>query len=319
MSERRPSLGDVTGEYLAVRRDCGLIPAARDLIWVRGPDAGSFLDGLLSQTIIGSSPGTVTRSFLLAPNGKLRALLHVLAGGEEFGLVADEGWGETVRDDLSRFRIRVDVAIEAETRQLFELWGPGSGRVLTAAGFGTPDGWAAEPFVARLPFALAAVPRYLVAADEAALLGAGALRVGTLAIDAARIEAGEPVMGRDVDESTIPHESGLVPSAVDFEKGCYLGQELVARIGSRGHVNRTLRGVVVTRNVVPPLGAEIRAGERSAGTVTSVAESLDVGAPVGLALVRREVTSGDVVDLTWEGGGVPAEVRDLPLVSDPVR
>ncbi len=75
----------------------------------------------------------------------------------------------------------------------------------------------------------------------------------------------------------------------------------------------------MTRNVVPPVGAEIRAGDRSAGTVTSVAESLDVGAPVGLALVRREVSSGDPVDLAWGGGGVPAEVRELPLVSEPVR
>jgi folate-binding protein YgfZ len=140
------------------------------------------------------------------------------------------------------------------------------------------------------------------------------MRAGALAATAVRVEVGEPMMGRDVDESTIPQEAGPVDDAVDFTKGCYLGQELVARIDSRGHVNRRLCGVVVTTNVVPPEGAELMTGETAVGVLTSPAESLELRAPVALALVRREVDSDDPVVIRWSGGEAPGVVRELPLV-----
>ncbi len=142
---------------------------------------------------------------------------------------------------------------------------------------------------------------------------AGAMAAGRLAADAVRIEAGEPLMGVDVDEGTIPQESGLVPEAVAFDKGCYLGQELVARIDSRGHVNRHLRGVKLGSNVLPPSGAELWSGDRPVGAVSTVAESLELRAPVALALVRREVEPGETVEVRWEGGTAPAQVLELPL------
>jgi len=120
-------------------------------------------------------------------------------------------------------------------------------------------------------------------------------------------------MGRDVDHRTIPQESGLVASAVSFTKGCYLGQELVARIDSRGHANRLLRGLVVETNVLPPPGSTVFAGERDVGEITSVGESLQLRAPVGLGLIRKEVEPGGRVDLRWEQGSVPARVEELPL------
>ena len=93
-----------------------------------------------------------------------------------------------------------------------------------------------------------------------------------------------------------------------------LGQELVARIDSRGRVNRHLRGIVVTRNVLPPEGAEFWLDDRMCGTLTSVSESLGVMAPIALCLLRREVESGDDVEVRWEGGATPAIARELPLV-----
>jgi folate-binding protein YgfZ len=126
-------------------------------------------------------------------------------------------------------------------------------------------------------------------------------------------------MGRDVDERTIPHEAGVVEGAVSFTKGCYLGQELVARIDSRGRVNRHLRGLVITANVLPPAGAEVSGASGVVGTITSVGESLDLRAPVALALIRREVAPGDEVTIAWEGGSIRAVVLELPLIAGDQR
>jgi folate-binding protein YgfZ len=148
--------------------------------------------------------------------------------------------------------------------------------------------------------------------DEVA--AAGARPVGLLAHTAVRVEMGEPVMGVDVDEATIPQEAGLETDAVSFTKGCYLGQELVARIDSRGHVNRHLRGVVLAENALPPDGADVMAAAATVGSITSVSESLQVGAPIGLGLIRREVDAGTAVEIRWPGGSAKAEVRALPLI-----
>jgi folate-binding protein YgfZ len=122
-------------------------------------------------------------------------------------------------------------------------------------------------------------------------------------------------MGVDIDENTIPQETGLVPQAVDLTKGCFLGQELVARIDSRGgHTPRRLMGVMITTNVIPPAGAEIVADDKQVGSLTSPSESLVLRAPVGLSLLRREVEAGDPVTVRWGGGEAQAVVADLPLV-----
>ena len=314
MSEAPRSYGDVTAEYLALARSAALVERRHDLVWVEGPDAVRFLDGLLSQIIEGVPAGTVRRSLLLAPNGKLRATLFMLVGEDRVGLFADRGMGPAVVGDLSRFKIRVDATIDQSAAELIEVWGPGASEALTAAGVAPPTGWSDTPFVAVLPLPGDRSARYVLGAEHRdALVAAGAVPAGSDAVDAIRIELGEPVVGTDVDERTIPQEADLVADAVDFTKGCYLGQELVARIDSRGHVNRHLRGVVLADNVLPPIGAELVAGDREVGTITSLAESLDLRAPVGLALVRREVDPGDEVEVRWEGGSARAEVRDLPL------
>ena len=283
-------------------------------MWVRGTDVVRFLDGLLSQRIEGATPGEVRRSLLLAPNGKLRAALYVLIGVDEVGLVADAGVGATVAGDLNRFKIRVDVSIEQDARELLELWGPDASKVLDDVGIPATSGWIQPPLVAALPFPSGGLPRYLLAElEEDALVGAGAVPAGSQAADAIRIELGEPIVGVDLDEKTIPQEAALVADAVDFDKGCYLGQELVARIDSRGHVNRHLRGVVVAGNVLPPVGADVVHGDAAVGTVTSIAESLDLRAPVGLATIRREVQPGEEVTIRWDRGAISAVVRVLPL------
>jgi folate-binding protein YgfZ len=312
------TFGDITGEYLALRRGAAAVTGLHEVVWVSGPDGVTFLDGLLSQSISAIPVGGGAPSLLLAPQGKLRATLWVLRGSDRIGLVADAGRGAVVVEDLTRFKIRVEAELALDDRPVVDVWGPRAALALSQAGFAVPDdrSWvdSGDLTVAALPFARSSLPRFVVvgAADEE--LDAGGIpSSGRLAAAAVRIEAGEPVMGVDIDEGTIPQEAGIVAAAVDFTKGCYLGQELVARIESRGRVNRHLRGLVITTNVLPPVGAEVVRGDRSVGRLSSVAESLELRAPVALALLRREAEPDDEVEIRWEGGSTTARVTDLPL------
>lgn len=293
-----PTYGDVTAEYLAARSGAGQVDGLYELVWFTGGDAVSFLESLISQNVAVQQPGSVRRSFLLGPRGKITAVMWVLRDTERVGLLTDAGYGQVVADTLSRYRIRVDVAIESDPRTLVTLVGPESPRV---------EGWSDEgELMAGLP--LAGNLRSVTTA------GSDLPPVGGLAWTAVRVEAGEPLMGVDIDHRTIPQESGLVPEAVDFTKGCFLGQELVARIDSRGHVNQRLMGVIVTTNLIPPAGAEIVRDDNMVGTLTSPVESLTLRSPVGLSLIRREVEAGAAVTIRWDGGDATAAVAELPMV-----
>ncbi|MDH3606674.1 MAG: hypothetical protein OER12_06735 [Acidimicrobiia bacterium] len=295
--------GDVTAEYQAIHDAAAIVEGRHALVRVVGPDAESFLDSLLSQELVGLADGRVVRSLLLGPRGKLRALLWVVRTGDEFLIVSDREAADSVVEDLTRFKLRVDLTI-GPVEPVIDLVGPGSPSVLAATG------------LTALAAPLGTLDRFFVLEPEVDQLTAAGVRpAGRLAYTAIRVEMGEPIMGEDVDESTIPQEAGsLVTEAVSFTKGCYLGQELVARIDSRGQVNRQLRGVVLAENRLPPSGAEVVAGGEPVGSITSIAESLLVGAPIGLGLIRREVEPGSDVEIRWEGGTARAQVRELPLL-----
>jgi folate-binding protein YgfZ len=317
MSIDRPvarTYGDVTAEYLAMRSSAGLVVAGYDPVIVAGPDSEMFLQGVVSQDLTAISMGEVTRSLLLGPQGKLQAVFWVLKGVDEFILLTERGRGGLLAGELERYRFRVDAAVTTSDHPALSVVGPEAAAVLTACGWPSPPGWERidHGWIASAP--LGGLPRFIASGvDPDLLIGAGARPVGSLAADAVRVEAGEPVMGRDIDEKTIPQESGLVHQTVSFDKGCYLGQELVARIDSRGRVNRHLRGVVIGANVLPPEQAEVWFEGAAVGHLTSVAESLTLRAPVGLALVRREVEPGERVEVRWAGGSAGATVRRLPL------
>lgn len=266
-----------------------------DLLWVSGGDAVTFLDGLVSQSVAAMAPGEVRRSLLLTPRGKLEAVLWLLADADRVGVAVDAGHGAAVAAALSRFKIRVDVAIAPEQRPLHEVWGTANGAPLVAERRWRDEGELTADLPSihgglRMVLTTAAVP------DEAPVELA----------EATRIVAGEPRLGVDIDGDTIPQEAGLVEGAVDFTKGCYLGQELVARIDSRGHVNRRLRGLRAASPITP--GAELVSEGRAVGTVTSAAVSPTLGA-VALAVVRREVEVGSEVEV----GDGAATVTDLPI------
>ena len=290
---------DLTEDYWALRKDAGAVWLPRDFIRASGPDTMTFLQGQLSQDLDRLAIGDSAVSFLLQPQGKVDALLRVTrVEGDAVVLETDAGCGEAVRSRLERFKLRVKSDLEPLAWRCLAVRGPAAHGLAT----GLDADWPGLPGVD------------IVGEDPAVPDGT---RVCDLqAYEAVRIEAGVPVMGREIDEKTIPAETGIVDLAVSFTKGCFTGQELVARIDSRGgNVPRHLRGVVVGTNVVPPVGATIEVDGKEVGTLTSVGESLERRAPVALAYVRRVVEPPADVMLSWDGGSAPARVEELPLVA----
>jgi len=275
-----------------------------DLFWVTGGDAVSFLDGLISQNISAIPAGGTGRSLLLAPNGKLRALLFVLRDNDRVGLVCDSGVAVAAKDDLRRFRIRVDVEFEDEPRPIWEVWGERAAELVKSV---PPAGrWAEDG--GTISFSM---PLQRVDIDRVVVVGTRP-EVGSEdpdALERLRIAAGEPVMGVDVDEKTIPQEAVDVYSYVDFGKGCYLGQELVARIDSRGHVNRRLSGLVLDGEELPRHGEDVIAADKRVGKVTSATRSERHGGVLALGMIRVEVEPETAVTV----GGVAGRVVALPI------
>ncbi len=299
----KPTFGDVIEEYRAATTGAALVSDAHELVWVEGRDATRFLQGIISQDVEGMPPGSMGRAFLLGPQGKLKALLRVARGEQRVGLLVDAGQGLKLVDDLDYYRIRVKATVRLDDRPVWEVWGPSAAEVT-----GLTTGWEERGVSTFVSAPMRGLDRVAVVGEQPLSVP---IRAGRLATSAARVVHGEPVFGVDVDGSTIPQETGLVPDSVSFTKGCYLGQELVARIDSRGHVNRILRSLAITRNVLPPEGAPVFAADKEVGAITSVSETLT--SPVGLVLLRREVALGDTVTIRWDGGEAPAIVRGAPV------
>ncbi|MEO6865331.1 MAG: hypothetical protein ABI229_07765 [Gemmatimonadaceae bacterium] len=153
------------------------------------------------------------------------------------------------------------------------------------------------------------VPRELTQRVRQALCAAGAVDGSDDAMETMRVESGFPAWGIDMDDNTLPQEANLDEMhAVSYTKGCYIGQETVARIHFRGHVNRSLRRLTFTDGVEPPRGAVLQDSEhRGIGDVRSTAHSEREGA-IGIGMVRREIDDGEIIDVHWEGGGTSAVV-----------
>jgi folate-binding protein YgfZ len=302
----------------------------RDFIRVSGPEAVSYLQGQLSQDVEGLEIGRSAESLLLAPQGKIDALVRITRTGDDAMLIdVDGGFGEAVVARLARFKLRTKADIEPQGWRCLALRGPGLADLALGArpwvGLTVPADWPGLPGLD------------LLGEDPPV---PGRMRVcGSAAWEAVRVEAGVPRMGAELTERTIPAEAGVVERAVSLTKGCYTGQELVARIDARGsRVPRHLRGVVLGAGEVPPVGAAVigdsARGERELGQLTSVAVSPALRGAVALAYVRREVEPPADVVVRWEAGPggrpdgdagpggrpgemeeAPARVEALPLVS----
>ncbi|HET9729632.1 MAG TPA: hypothetical protein VFR41_09445 [Acidimicrobiia bacterium] len=251
---------------------------ARDLVVVDGPDATSFLQSLLSQDLDGVEVGSSVHALLLQPQGKLLVDVYTHRRADNtWWLVCEGGFGATLHEGLARFKIRVKAEIEAVPVDALAVRGARPRLEDGALACVTVDWGGAEACDIVGP----AKAMRALALDLPMLDDAGYER--------ARIEAGVPRQGFDVDERTIPQEAGLELHAVSFTKGCFVGQELVCRIDTRGHVNRLLRRLRADAPV--SLGDAVTLDGKSVGEVTSSAGE------VALAMLRHEVEPGSRVDV----------------------
>jgi tRNA-modifying protein YgfZ len=297
---------DLTADYRLLRDGVGALRIERDVLLVTGADAVGFLQGQCSQDIAALAVGASAWSLVLQPQGKIDALVRVTrVAADGVVLDTDGGWGPSLLERLNRFKLRVKADIQSLPWSCVALRGPATAGALATVS-AAPDelvldaGWpglAGADLLGPAPSRPVEVPEVTA---EAYLV--------------TRIEAGVPAMGAELTERTIPAETGLIERTVSFTKGCYTGQELVARIDSRGgHVPRHLRGVVMAGEVAP-VGAALVAGGKKVGTITSSAPAPGGGGGVGLAYVSRDVEPPAEVEATWDGGSAVVSVRALPLV-----
>lgn len=321
-------------DTVALRTGSGAFRSPRDVLAVRGPDAEEYLQGQLSQDVVALAVGASADSLLLEPDGKMAALLRVTrTDGQGFVLDVDAGFGDAVVARLRRFLLRAKVEMELLDWRCLSLRGAGVDEM--AAGLLTV---LAERGVVALPFEWNGWrgvdllgPADVVLGPEGVDLPPGIVACGAGAVEACRIVSGVPAMGAELTAKTIPHEAGVVARTVSFTKGCYTGQELVARIDSRGgNVPRRLVGVVAPPG--PPEvdglapGMTLHAGDapegdgptddKVVGTLTSAAWSVELEAWAGLAYLHRNVDAPGPVRLRTGdgiGGSRPARAALLPL------
>jgi tRNA-modifying protein YgfZ len=332
----------LAAELRALHDSCGVVDRCeRGKLALTGAGAIEFLNGQVTNELADLRDGEGRYAAFLTHKGKMLGDVRILAVGDEPGAAPDELLLDTERvalqalfDMIRRFKVGFAVELHKRTveRGLLSLIGPDSEHV-ARIGDGTDD----EPHADGAGAAATLAPeehantrvqidgigalaiRTDVGVDllcEApdterlrdALVGRGASAVSEQAAESVRVERGRPRYGVDIDESTIPQEAGLNERAVSFTKGCYVGQETVARLHYRGKPNRHLRGLRLSAPVAG--GEELRLGERAVGRVGSVALSPALG-PIALALVRREAAPGDIVAVA--DAGVSAQVVELPF------
>jgi tRNA-modifying protein YgfZ len=310
---------ELDAQYRQLREECGLVEHAdRGLIVVSGPEAAEYLQGQLTNDIEALEPGDGVYAALLERKGHLQADMRVMRPGEEPELLLDlepEGL-EAARRHLGMYKIgrEVEVGDESETHSLLSLIGPRSVEIAGTAALpenacetATIGGARCVALGTALGIDLIIATARREAVREA-LLGAGAVEVSPAAAEIVRIEAGRPRFGAEMGTETMPAEAGIVEQAVSFTKGCYIGQETVARLHYKGKPNRHLRGLRFSAPV--EAGETLRLGEKEVGAVGSAALSPAHGS-IGLAILRREAEPGATLAVGEDG--VTATVVALPF------
>ncbi len=300
-----------------VREGAGLLDRSeRGKLAFSGDGAKAFLQGQVTNDVEALAPGRGCYAAVLSPKGKMLGDLRILDVGGELLLDTERSALQAIFNVLHRARLGFDAALHKRTLQrgLLSLVGPEARRVAGAEALPDEehahalvelDGIAARAIVTDLGVDL------LCDAEDtdalaAALRARGAEPVTEEAAEVLRIEHGRPRFGVDLDDTTIPQEAGLNERAVSFTKGCYVGQETVARLHYKGKPNRHLRGLRLSARVAP--GTELTLDGKAVGRLGSAVDSPAHG-PIGLALVRREADPG----ATLAAGPATATVVELPF------
>lgn len=326
-----PALIELDAQYRQLREECGLLDRSeRGKLLVTGPDAAEYLQGQVTNDVESLDVGEGQYAALLDRKGHMQADLRVLRPSAvplpSMGQEGNSGagiWVDTeavalpgVLRHLTMYSIGREVAVADVSGEaaILSLIGP---RAVEIAGT------AALPEYANEPGSLAGVEFLAVGTREGidliclsaeadrlreALLGAGAVEVGAEAAEILRVETGVPRFGAEMTSETMPAEAGIVEDAVSFTKGCYIGQETVARLHYKGKPNRHLRGLRLSAPAEP--GAPLLLGEKEVGRVGGAVVSPALG-PIALAILRREAEPG--AELAVGEDGVTARVVDLPF------
>ncbi|HEV7528566.1 MAG TPA: glycine cleavage T C-terminal barrel domain-containing protein [Solirubrobacteraceae bacterium] len=331
-------------EQRALRDGCALLDRSeRGKLALTGAGAVEFLNGQVTNELADLRPGEGRYAAFLTPKGKMLGDLRILAVGSpgaeadappvELLLDTERSSLQALFDMIRRYKVGYDVELHKRTveRGLLSLIGPESERVagvaspLAAASGIEPEEsvWLLSTEHANTPVSRRGVDALAIRTDvgvdllcdaadserlTAALVERGAVAVSESAAEILRVESGRPRFGLDMDDTTIPQEAALNERAVNFTKGCYVGQETVARLHYRGKPNRHLRGLRLSAPAAT--GDELHLGERVVGRVGSSVISPGLG-PIALALVRREAEPGVTVAVGEHG--VTAVVVELPF------
>jgi len=311
------ALPEIDAQYRELREGAGLLDRAdRATLEVRGPDAAEFLQGQVTNDVTALEAGQGCYAAMLNPKGRIVADMRILRAMPERFLIDTESTAEeVVLRDLRMYRIgrQVEVADRPE-QSVLSVIGPRADEIAESALGSLPAG--DEHSVSEVKDGVFAARTDLgidfITGQDASLaerlLEAGAQPVSHDAAEIIRIESGRPRHGIDMSEDNLPAEAGIVERAVSFTKGCYVGQEPVARMHYKGHPNRHLRGLRLSGPA--DRGAAVRSSDKAVGSLSSVALSPAFGW-IGLGLIRREVAPGDEVSV--EGGEGPATVVEVPF------
>lgn len=324
-------------EYRALRHGVGLVDySTQALIECRGADRTDFLQRLLANDIASLAPGAGCRAALLTPTAKLLAEVLVLAEADAHWLLADLPQAEVVARTLERYRFTEQVAVTFHERRqaVFALEGPRTMELLAAL-TGSPP--ALHRIGDHAVAALDGAPVRLVRRSLAGGVGAwcvleaerleglwaclseqgrshGLRPVGWEALNAARLEAGEPWPGVDWDETTLLPETGLEPVLASGTKGCYIGQEIVARTQTYGSPSKRLMGLALEGSTVPEAGDRLLRDGGEVGWITSAGISPALAKPIALGYLKRGADApGTRVEIARESARLPATVTVLPF------
>ena len=299
-----------TTEYERLREAVGLLDRSeRGKFLLTGAEVGEFLQGQVTNDVEGLAAGSGCYAALLDHKGKIRADMRVLRGDDWFWLDTEPIGRAPLAQTLKMYSLGRDVKFQdvTEERAILSLIGPAAREALDAAPSDVEFAFVEGEHGLYVATDLGV--DVICAADQADATrdALGIEPVSDEAAECLRIESGRPRHGFDMGTDTMPQEAGLNERAVSFDKGCYVGQETVARLHYKGKPNRFLRGLRLTDAVEP--GAPIVFGDKQVGTIGSASVSPAHG-PIALALVRREAAVGDTVQV---GDRVEAEVVELPF------
>lgn len=301
----------------------------RGRLRLTGRDRQSFLQGMVTNDVAALQPGQGCYAFLLDATGHVLSDMRILCAEDHLLLDLEPGMATTVAETLDRYLIMEKCRITdvtAETAQVF-IGGKDAPRVLARLGVEDAGDWAEGQNTSvdvGGDAALAAATRLIpgkgfdlyteAVAVECIRKAVDAREMTEEALDIFRIEAGVPRFGVDIDSRVLAPETGQQRRAIHYRKGCYIGQEIVARIDARGHTNRTLTGFVLAEGVLPDPGAPVVAGDRpDAGRITSATFSPTLGRGIALGYIRHEYSEpGTDVNVA----GRDARVTTLPFVAE---